>query len=66
MTNIQGLGALPARDTDSHVFQVLSHLGLRTSLVVLTGIIPGVQVWTPTGFERQGLVQDGEQVGNGR
>lgn len=51
---------------DSHMFQVLSHLCLRTSLEVHAGIIPGVHVGTPTGFERQGLIQDGEQVGNGR
>ncbi|CAN0377076.1 unnamed protein product, partial [Rangifer tarandus platyrhynchus] len=30
------------------------------------GIIPGVQVGTLTGFERQRLIQDGEQVGNWR
>ena len=29
---------------DSHMFQVLSHLCLRTSLQVHAGIIPGVQV----------------------
>ena len=30
--NTQGLEALPACDTDSHIFQVLSHRCLRTSL----------------------------------
>ncbi|XP_070319155.1 uncharacterized protein [Odocoileus virginianus] len=45
--------------------RVSSHLCLRTLLEVPAGIIPGVQVGTPTGFERQGLIQDGEQVGNG-
>ena len=48
------------------MFQVLSHLCLRTSLEVHAGITLGVQAGTLTGFERQGLIQDGEQVGNGR
>ena len=64
--NIQGLEALPAWDTDSHIFQVLSHLCLRTSLEVHADVSPSVQVGTPTDFERQGLIQDGEKVGNGR
>ena len=51
---------------DSHMFQVLSHLCLRTSLQVHAGIIPGVQAGTLTGFEREGLIQDGELVRNGR
>ena len=29
-------------------------------------ISPGVQLGTLTGFERKGLIQDGELVGNGR
>ena len=64
--NLQGLEALPARDTDSHIFQVLSHLCLRTSLEVHAVISPSVQLGTLTGFERKGLIQDGELVGNGR
>ena len=51
---------------DSHIFQVFSLLCLRTSLEVYAGIIAGVQAGTLTGFEIQGLIQDGEQVGNGR
>ena len=51
---------------DSHIFQVLSLLCLRTSLEFHAGISPGVQVGTLTGFERQELTQDGEQVGNVR
>ena len=50
--NTQGLEALPACDTDSHIFQVLSHQCLRTSLEVHAGIIPGVQVGTRTCLER--------------
>ena len=50
----------------SHIFQVLSLLCLRISLEVHVGIRPAVQVGTLTGFERQGLIQDGEQVGNGK
>ena len=37
---------------DSHIFQVLSLLCLRTSLEVHAGIGPGVHVGTLTGFER--------------
>ena len=48
------------------MFQVLSLLCLRTSLEVYAGIIPGVQAGTLTGFEVQGLIQDGEEVDNGR
>ena len=51
---------------DSHIFQVLSLLCLRTSLEVHVGISPGMQVGKLTGFERQGLIQDGEQVEIGR
>ncbi|XP_043782253.1 uncharacterized protein LOC122709172 [Cervus elaphus] len=40
--------------------------GSSADTKVHVSIIPGVQVGTPTGFERQGLIQDGEQVGNGR
>ena len=29
-------------------------------------ISPGVELGTLTGFERKGLIQDGEPVGNGR
>ena len=29
-------------------------------------ISPGVQLATLTGFDRKGLIQDGEAVGNGR
>ena len=29
-------------------------------------ISPGVELGTLTGFERKGLIQDGEAVGNGR
>ena len=47
-------------------FQVLSLLCPRTSLEVHAGISSGVQVGTLTGFERPGLIQDGEQVGKGR
>ena len=50
---------------DSHIFQVLSHLYLRTSLVVHVAISPGVHLGTLTAFERKGLIQDGEQVENG-
>ena len=57
---------MPDWDKDSHIFQVLSLLCLRTSLEVHAGISPGVHVGTLTGYERQGLIQDGEQVGNGR
>ena len=60
--NLQGLEALPARDMDSHIFQVLSHLCLSTSLEVHVVISPGVQLGTLTGFERKGLFQDGEPV----
>ena len=41
--NIQGLEALIASH-DSHIFQVLSLLCLRTSQEVHAGIIPSVQV----------------------
>ena len=64
--NIQGLEGVPARETDSHIFQILSLLWLRTFLEVHAGISPGVQVGTLTGFERQQLIPDGEHVGNGR
>ena len=57
---------VPALEMDSHIFQVLSLLCLRTSLEVHAGMSPSVQVGTLTGFERQGLIQDGEQVGNRR
>ena len=53
-------------ETRLHMFHVFSHLCLKISLEVHAGIIPGVQVGTQTGFERQGLIQDREQVGNGR
>ena len=36
---------------------------IPTSHVVIS---PGVELWTLTGFERKGLIQDGEAVGNGR
>ena len=65
-TNLKGLEALPAWDMYSHIFQVLSHLCLRTSLEVYVGISPGVQLGTLTGCERKGLIQDGDQLGNGR
>ena len=64
--NLQGLEALPAWDMDSHIFQVLSHLGRRTSLEFHAVISPGVHLGTLTDFERKGLIQDGEPVGNGR
>ena len=51
---------------DSHIFHVLSLLCLRTSLEIHAGISPVVQVGTLTGFERQELIQDGEQVGKFR
>ena len=35
-------------------------------LEVHVGIIPGVQVVSPRVFERDGLIQYREQVGNGR
>ena len=53
-------------ETWTPIFSVLSLLCLRTSLEVHAGISLGVQVGTLTGFERKELIQDGEQVGNGR
>ena len=57
---------MPAWDTDSHIFQVLSHLCLSTSLEIHAVISPGVQLGSLTGFERKGLIQGGEPLGNGR
>ena len=51
---------------DSHIFQVLSHQCLRSSLEVYVAISPGVYLETLTAFERKGLIQDREQVENGR
>ena len=58
--NIQGLEALIAWDTDSHISQVLSLLCLRTSLEVHAGIIPVCrwdidrlwESWTHPGWRR--------------
>ena len=44
----------------------LALLSLRISLEVHVGISSCVQVGTLRGFERQGLIQNGKQVGNGR
>ena len=64
--NLQGLEARPSWDMDSHIFQVLSLLCLSTSLEVHAVISPSLQLGTLTGFERKGLIQDGELLGNGR
>ena len=51
---------------DSHIFQVLSHQCLRSSLEVYVAISPGVHLETLTAFERKGHIQEREQVENGR
>ena len=49
---------------DSHIFQVLSHLSeyIPRSHAVIS---PSVELGTLTGFERKGLIQDGEPVETG-
>ena len=64
--NLQGLEALNAGNMGSHIFQVLSHLCLRTFLEVHVAISPSVHLGTLRVFERKGLIQDGEKVENGR
>ena len=47
-------------------FPGLVNLCLRISQEVHVAISPGVHLGTLTAFESKGLIQDGEQVENGR